>query len=200
MGVSLSRLSQRTSVRVPSEYVVGWLMADRESAALAERLIQETCDKQGILPGQLTVHADNGSSMKSKPVALLLADLGITKTHSRPYTSEDNPYSEAQFKTLKYRPEFPECFGCIEDARSFCQRFFTWYNQKHRHTGIGLLTPEVVHYGDAREVIGKRKNILLAAYKGHPERFVNKIPMPPALPDAVWINPPKQKRSEELIL
>ena len=174
-----------------SRYVVGWMIATRESATLAERLIKETCEKQGIEPGQLTLHADRGSSMKSKPVALLLADLGVTKTHSRPYTSDDNPYSEAQFKTLKYRPEFPDRFGCIADARSFCQVFFSWYNNEHRHTGIGLLTPEMVHYGRAQAVLRARKEVLLVAYQKHPERFVRKEPSPQSVPEAVWINPPK---------
>jgi putative transposase len=174
-----------------SRYVVGWMIAPAESAALAETLIRETCDKQSIERGQLTIHADRGSSMTSKPVAFLLADLGVTKTHSRPHTSDDNPYSEAQFKTLKYRPDFPARFGCIEDARSFCQGFFPWYNQEHRHTGIGLLTPEVLHYGLADEVRAVRATVLKAAYDAHPERFVRKMPVPPALPRAAWINQPK---------
>lgn len=174
-----------------SRYVVGWMIAHREAAALAERLIQESCTKQNIQKGQLTIHADRGSSMKSKPVALLLSDLGVTKTHSRPHTSDDNPYSEAQFKTLKYRPDFPDRFGSIEDARSFCQGFFPWYNQEHRHSGIGLLTPEVVHYGMAQDVQKARSEILRIAYKAHPERFVKRIPVPPAIPEAVWINKPK---------
>jgi len=179
-----------------SRYVVGWMVATRESATLAERLIKEACEKQGIEPDQLTIHADRGSSMKSKPVALLLADLGITKTHSRPYTSNDNPYSESQFKTLKYRPEFPDRFGAIEDARSFCQVFFPWYNKEHRHTGIGLLTPEVVHYGQAEAVLKARKEVLRAAYQKHPERFVRKEPSPQPLPEAVWINPPQTTTSD----
>jgi len=182
-----------------SRCVVGWMVARRESAALAEKLIQETCQKQGIQPGQLTLHADRGTSMKSKPVALLLSDLGITKTHSRPYTSEDNPYSEAQFKTLKYRPDFPERFGGPEDARGFCQTFFTWYNKEHHHSGIGLLTPEVVHYGQAETVFKIREKALIAAYEAHPERFVKKVPVPPRLPEAAWINPPKPEKSEELL-
>jgi len=174
-----------------SRYVVGWMIAPAESAVLAERLIGETCAKQNIGRDQLTIHADRGSSMKSKPVALLLADLGITKTHSRPHTSDDNPYSESQFKTLKYRPDFPERFGSIEDSRNFCQDFFPWYNKEHRHTGIGLLTPESVHYGFAQEIQIARGDILRAAYDAHPERFVKKIPVPPLLPEAVWINKPK---------
>jgi len=174
-----------------SRYVVGWMIAPAESAVLAERLIGESCAKQNIGRGQLTIHADRGSSMKSKPVALLLSDLGITKTHSRPHTSDDNPYSEAQFKTLKYRPDFPERFGSIEDSRSFCQDFFPWYNKEHRHTGIGLLTPEAVHYGLAQDIQIARGEILRAAYEAHPERFVKRIPVPPTLPEAVWINKPK---------
>jgi putative transposase len=174
-----------------SRYVVGWMLATCESAELAKRLIGETCESQSIQKGQLTIHADRGSSMKSKPVAFLMSDLGITKTHSRPYTSDDNPYSEAQFKTLKYRPDFPERFGSIEDARSFCQTFFGWYNQEHKHTGISLLTPEVVHYGRADEVIRSRQNVLTAAYAAHPERFVREMPLHKPLPEAAWINPPK---------
>jgi len=173
-----------------SRYAVGWMIAHRESAALAERLIAATCEKQEILPAQLTIHADRGSSMTSKPVALLLADLGVTRTHSRPHVSNDNPFSEAQFKTLKYRPEFPDQFGSLEAARAFCHPFFTWYNTAHRHGGIGLLTPAMVHYGQAERVRAQRANVLAAAYAAHPERFVRQLPQPPALPAAVWINPP----------
>ena len=143
-----------------SRYVVGWMVACRESAALARRLIEQSCHNQSVMPGELTIHADRGSSMTSKPVALLLLDLGVIKSHSRPHTSNDNPYSESQFKTLKYRPEFPRRFGSIEDARSFCRGFFRWYNQEHRHSGIGLLTPEVVHYGRSKEVIELRRKTL----------------------------------------
>jgi len=174
-----------------SRYVVGWMIAPAESAVLAEKLIRETCAKQNIEKGQLTIHADRGSSMKSKPVALLMSDLGVTKTHSGPHTSDDNPYSEAQFKTLKYRPDFPERFGSIEDARSFCQDFFPWYNKDHRHSGIGLLTPEALHYGLAKDIQIARGEILRAAYELHPERFVKRIPVPPLLPEAAWINKPK---------
>lgn len=174
-----------------SRYVVGWMIAPAESAVLAERLIFDTCAKQNIEKGQLTIHADRGSSMKSKPVALLLSDLGITKTHSRPHTSDDNPYSEAQFKTLKYRPDFPERFGSIEDSRGFCRDFFPWYNKEHRHTGIGLLTPEALHYGFAKDIQIARGEILRAAYEAHPERFVKKVPVPPLVPEAAWINKPK---------
>jgi len=173
-----------------SRYVVGWMVAPRESAELAQRLIAETSSKQNITPGQLTIHADRGTSMTSKPVALLLADLGITKTHSRPHVSDDNPYSESQFKTLKYRPEFPERFGSIEDARGFCQEFMRWYNTEHHHTGIGLLTPETVHYGRAEAVIEERQRVLSAAYEQRPERFGRRHPRAPELPEAVWINPP----------
>jgi putative transposase len=180
-----------------SRYVVGWMVATCESAALAERLIKETCCKQEVRPGQLTIHADRGSSMKSKPVALLLSDLGITKTHSRPHTSDDNPFSESQFKTLKYRPDFPERFGAIEDARSFCQGFFPWYNNEHRHTGISLLTPQMVHCGLAQEVLEARQAVLLGAYSAHPERFVHKAPAPKPLPQATWINPPKSHATDD---
>jgi len=182
-----------------SRYVVGWMVAARESGGLAKRLIADTCEKEGIEPGVLTLHADRGSSMKSKPVALLLTDLGVTKTHSRPYTSNDNPYSEAQFKTLKYRPEFPRRFGSIEDARAFCQDFFPWYNTIHRHSGIGYMTPKAVHYGRASEITQARQFTLLDAFAAHPERFVNKAPQPPAVPLAVWINKPEKVRGEEVI-
>jgi putative transposase len=175
-----------------SRYVVGWMVAPRESAELAKRLIGDTSGKQNIVPEQLTIHADRGTSMTSKPVALMLADLGITKTHSRPQVSNDNPYSESQFKTLKYRPEFPERFGSIEDARGFCQEFMRWYNTEHHHTGIGLLTPETVHYGRAEAVIEERQRVLSAAYEERPERFVRQHPRAPELPGAVWINPPKK--------
>jgi putative transposase len=174
-----------------SRYVVGWMVAHRESARLAQKLIAETCARQGIAPGDLTLHADRGSSMTSKPVALLLADLGVTKTHSRPHVSNDNPFSEAQFKTLKYRLDFPERFGSIEDARAHCRVFFPWYNTEHRHTGIGLLTAHDVHYGLADQRVAGRTGVLAAAYAAHPDRFVAGVPRPPARPTAVWINPPR---------
>ncbi len=176
---------------VYSRYVVGWMVAHREQAELAERLIAETIAKQEIPAGQLTLHADRGSSMTSKPVAFLLADLGVTKTHSRPHVSNDNPYSEAQFKTLKYRPGFPDRFASIEEARAFCQDFFRWYNADHRHAGIGLLAPEVVHYGKAQAAYDARAQVLAAALAAHPERFVRQAPRPPQLPTAAWINQPK---------
>jgi putative transposase len=174
-----------------SRFVVGWMVAHRESATLAERLITTCCERQGILPGDLTIHADRGSAMTSKSVALLLADLGVTKTHSRPHVSNDNPYSESQFKTLKYRPDFPERFGSIQHARSHCEAFFNWYNLHHRHSGIGLLTPVDVHHGLAEERRNQRAAVLRAAYQATPERFVRQLPVPPALPSAAWINPPK---------
>jgi putative transposase len=180
-----------------SRYVVGWMVAEGESAELAKRLIGETCRKQNIAPDQLTIHADRGTSMTSKPVALLLADLGVTKTHSRPHVSDDNPFSESQFKTLKYRPEFPERFGSIQDARGFSQVFFPWYNTEHHHSGIGLLTPEVLHYGRADDVIAQRQVVLSQAFQRNPERFVRAHPRPPARPDAVWINPPPVRAATE---
>jgi len=173
-----------------SRYVVGWMVAGRETSELAKRLIADTCQKQAIVAGSLTIHADRGTSMTSKPVALLMADLGVTKTHSRPHVSDDNPYSESQFKTLKYRPEFPERFGSIEDARAFCQGFFPWYNRDHHHSGIALLTPEMLHYGMAGEVIRQRQQVLNSAYARNPERFVRACPKPLPQPTAVWINPP----------
>jgi putative transposase len=174
-----------------SRYVVGWMIAPREAAALATKLIEETCDKHLIQPDQLTIHADRGSSMRSKPVAFLLADLSITKTHSRPYTSNDNPYSESQFRTMKYRPEFPDRFGCLQDSHAFCQRFFPWYNDDHRHSGIGMLTPATVHFGEAPAIWEKRQTVLDAAYLAHPDRFVRRPPIPLPLPKEVWINKPQ---------
>jgi putative transposase len=177
-----------------SRYVVGWMIMERESADLAEEFIAETCVKEGIPPDQLTLHADRGSAMTSKTVAQLLADLGVTKTHSRPHVSNDNPYSESHFKTLKYRPGFPEQFGSVADARSWARTFFRWYNQEHRHSGIGLLTPATVHHGNAPATIAARQTALLAAYAAHPERFVRGAPTPPELPTAVWINRPTTTR------
>ena len=173
-----------------SRYVVGWMVATHESDELAKRLIAETCRKQAIAPGRLTVHADRGSSMRSKAVAELLADLVVTKTHSRPHTSDDNPYSESHFKTMKYRPEFPDRFGSIEDARVFCQKFFEWYNTEHRHSGIAWLTPGAIHHEEAGGVLQGRRQTLAAAHAIHPERFVQGVPEPPEPPKAAWINPP----------
>jgi putative transposase len=173
-----------------SRYVVGWMVAPRESATLAERLIAASCARQGIPPGQLTLHADRGSSMRSKAVALLLADLGVTKTHSRPYTSTDNPYSEALFKTAKYRPEIPARFGCLQHARQVFAPLFAWYNTEHRHSGVAMLTPQDVHDGLAEERLAQRAAVLAAAYAAHPERFPAGVPTPGRLPAAVWINKP----------
>jgi putative transposase len=180
-----------TILDVFSRYVPGWLIAECESATLAKQLIAETCDKQGIVPDQLTLHADRGSSMTSKTVALLLTDLGVTKTHSRPYVSNDNPYSESQFKTMKYRPDYPDRFGSIQDARAWARVFFHWYNNHHHHSGLGLMTPVTVHYDQAQQVIEQRQQVLQAAYAAHPERFVRGIPRPPSLPTEVWINRPQ---------
>ena len=182
-----------------SRYVVGWMVAPRETTSLARRLVAQTCEKQDIQPGELTIHADRGPSMRAKLLAQLLADLGVTKSHSRPYTSTDNPYSESQFRTMKYRPTFPERFGSIEDAVAFARAFFSWYNTEHRHSGISMLTPEVVHYGQAADVIQERRQVLEAAYKAHPERFVRGLPQPRALPPAVWINPPADTPETEEI-
>ena len=173
-----------------SRYVVGWMVAHREQKALAKRLIEQSCIKQNIEPGQLTVHADRGSSMTSKVVAHLLADLGVSKSHSRPHVSNDNPYSESQFKTLKYRPEFPDRFGSIQDARAFCLPFFNWYNRKHRHSGIALMTPEQVHYGQSKKVFDFRSQVLSEAFEKNPIRFKGKMPRPYQLPEAAWINRP----------
>jgi putative transposase len=173
-----------------SRYVVGWTVQQKESGTVAEQLIAQAVAQQQITRGELTLHADRGSSMRSKPVAFLLADLGVTKTHSRPYTSTDNPYSEAHFKTLKYRPGFPDRFGSMEVARTFCRPFFGWYNHTHRHSGIGLMTPAAVHYGRAEALHTERARVLAAAYAANPERFVRGVPAPPALPTAAWINPP----------
>ena len=179
-----------------SRYAVGWMVATRETAALARQLIEETYLKQDVNPGELTIHADRGSPMKAKSTALLMADLGVTKSHSRPHVSDDNPFSESQFKTLKYRPEFPARFGSVMDARAFCVPFFDWYNKEHRHSGIGMMTPEMVHYGLAEQVRTERQRILDAAYAAHPERFVRGGPVPPALPHEVWINPPARNAAE----
>jgi putative transposase len=176
---------------VYSRYVVAWMVAERENQELAAQLIDGAIATQKVQPNTLTIHADRGASMTSKSVAILLSDLGVTKTHSRPHVSNDNPYSEAQFKTLKYRPQFPDRFGCIEDARALCGRLFRWYNGDHYHGGIALLAPASVHYGQASQIIAQRQLALDAAYLAHPERFVNRPPKHPVLPEAVWINPPE---------
>lgn len=176
---------------VYSRYVPGWLIAEGESAQLAEALIATTCEKQGVVRQQLTVHADNGTPMMAQTLAQLFVDLGITPSHSRPHVSNDNPYSEAQFKTLKYRPDYPVRFGSAPDARQWARRFFSWYNNDHHHSGLGLLTPAVVHYGQASTVLAERQCVLTAAYATHPERFVKGPPLPPTLPREVWINRPQ---------
>lgn len=173
-----------------SRYAVGWTIARSESAALAKEFIASCCLSQGIEPGQLTIHADRGGPMKAKATAQLLADLGVTKTHARPYTSNDNPFSEAQFKTVKYRPDFPDRFGSLPDARAWARPFFHWYNHEHRHSALALLTPAVVHAGRGAQVLQQRQAVLDAAYRAHPERFVRGQPLPGVLPEAVWINPP----------
>ena len=179
-----------TILDVFSRYVPGWLIAKCESATLAKQLITASCAKQGVERDQLTLHADRGSAMISKTVAQLLADLGVTKTHSRPYVSNDNPYSEAQFKTMKYRPSFPERFGSLQDARAWARPFFHWYNHEHYHSGLSLLTPVTVHYGQAQAVLEQRQTVLQAAYAAHPERFVRGEPRVPSLSVEVWINKP----------
>ena len=175
-----------------SRFVVGWLIATSEKALIAKHLIEETCERQNVDTLTLTIHSDRGSSMTSKAVAELLSDLGVTKSLNRPHVSNDNPYSESQFKTLKYRPEFPVRFGSVEDARIFCGRFFSWYNNEHYHSGIALMTPYTVHYGKAEECYRNRQAVLQKAYEKNPERFVRGIPKPPQLPKAVWINPPDE--------
>ena len=174
-----------------SRYIPGWLLATRESAELAERFLAETIRKHDIVRDQLTVHSDRGTSMASKTVAILLADLGVTKSHSRPHCSNDNPFSEAHFKTLKYRPEFPDRFGSIEDGRAFCQQFFRWYNHEHHHSALGLHTPADVHFGRAPLIQLERARVLKEAYAAHPERFVRQLPLPPPLPGPAWINKPQ---------
>ena len=174
-----------------SRYVVGWLLAERESELLAQRLLAETVAKYPVVAGELTLHADRGPSMTSKSVAQLLADLGILNSHSRPHTSNDNPYSEAQLKTLKYHPLFPDRFGSLEHGRLFCRGFFPWYNHQHHHSGLALLTPADVHFGRAPEILARRADVLRAAYAAHPERF-HRVPRPRQLPQAVWINPPQE--------
>src|SRR4051795_10431110 len=181
-----------------SRRVVGWCVADAENTVLFKELFDETFAKHGVPPGQLTLHADRGGPMKAKATALMLADLGVTKSHSRPHTSNDNPFSEAHFKTLKYQPEFPSRFGCVEDAKEFCRRFFSWYNQDHHHAGLGLMTPDQVHYGQADDVHAARQRTLDRAFCLNPERFVRKPPEPPARPTAVWINPPLKGQNNQV--
>jgi len=183
-----------------SRYVVGWMVAPKETATLAQKLIRESCKRQAIDPGQLTIHADRGSPMIAKTTAQLFVTLGISKSHSRPHVSDDNPYSESQFKTLKYCPGFPDRFGSLQDSVAFCRSFFPWYNTEHRHSGIGMLTPEVVHYGLAKDVVESRRKVLHVAFEAHPERFVRGVPVPPALPEAAWINPPAHMVGDRKLL
>lgn len=180
-----------------SRYVVGWMIALQQAAALADELIAESYRKQGIQPGQLTLHADRGTPMTSKPLAFLLADLGVTRSHSRPYTPNDNPFSEAQFKTMKYQPNYPQRFDDLLEARAWARDFFDWYNTAHHHTGIGLLTPAQVHYGQAPQILTAHQQVLSQAYQAHPERFVRGAPHPQALPEGVWINPPQATSGEQ---
>jgi len=176
-----------------SRRVVAFQVADAESVALFKPLFEDAVEKHAVPPGQLTLHADRGPTMKAKATAFLLADLGVTKSHSRPHTSNDNPFSESLFKTCKYQPEFPEKFGSIQDAKAFCRRFFHWYNSEHHHFGIGLMTPNQVHYGQADEVWAERQKTLQIAFDANPNRFVNGKPTPPPKPTATWINPPQTK-------
>jgi transposase InsO family protein len=176
-----------------SRRVVGWCVVVSESAALFKTLFDETLRKHDVIPGQLTLHADRGGPMKAKATAFLLSDLGVTRSHNRPHVSNDNPFSESHFKTLKYQPRFPKSFGCIEDARGFCRGFFDWYNQDHHHSGIGLMTPNQVHYGQVDAVHAARQLTLDQAFRRNPERFIKQTPIPPAKPTAAWINPPQPK-------
>ena len=180
-----------TVLDIFSRYVVGWMIAEEESSELAKQLIAETARKQGIQPEQLTLHADNGSPMKGKPLAQLLLDLGITKSHSRPHTSDDNPFSEAQFKTMKYRPDYPDRFASIDDARTWARAFFAWYNEEHYHSGLNLMTPTSVHYGEADAIQQHRQSVMAAAFEAYPERFRGGLPRVKGAPLAVYINPPR---------
>jgi putative transposase len=180
-----------------SRCAVGWMLADRESAALAKQLIETTIEKQNVGEDQLIIHSDRGPSMTSHSVAQLLSSLGVTKSHSRPHVSSDNPFSESQFKTMKYRPEFPKRFGSYEDGLQFCRGFFKWYNDEHYHSGIGLLTPSSIHYGQSEEIIESRTQTLRSAWGKRPERFVGGIPKSPSIPQAVWINAPKPKNEKK---
>ena len=187
-----------TIIDIYSRYVVGWMVATQESHELAERLLFDTIEKQNIRRDQLTIHSDNGSSMASKPVAFLLADLGVTKSHSRPHTSNDNPFSESHFKILKYRPEFPDRFYSLAEARSFCTEFYDWYNGEHRHSGIGMHTPFNVHHGRAPAIQHARARVLTTAYTEHPERFVRQHPQPPTFPTTTWINEPEKEKTNSM--
>jgi putative transposase len=174
-----------------SRYVVGWMIAERESGDLAKQLLVESYRKQGVDQEQLTLHADRGSPMICKTIAQLLIDLGVSKSHARPHTPNDNPFSEAQFKTMKYRPDYPARFSSIEEARQWARAFFHWYNNEHHHSSLGLMTPAAIHYGQAATLTSQRQATLKTAYETHPERFVNGLPKPPKVPTEVWINPPQ---------
>ena len=176
-----------------SRRVVGWCIADAEDAALFEALFDDTMLKHGVPPGQLTLHADRGAPMKAKATAFLLADLGVIKSHSRPHVSNDNTFSESHFKTLTYQPKFPRSFGCIEDAKAFCRAFFAWYNPAHHHAGLGLMTPDQVHYGQADAIHATRQITLNAAFAAYPEASSKSLPPRRKKPTAVWINPPQAK-------
>lgn len=184
-------------IDIYSRYTVGWMVASKESAALAEALIRETCLRQNVDTEKLIIHSDRGAAMTSKLVAHLLADLGVTKSLNRPYVSNDNPYSESQFKTLKYQPTFPSRFGSLQDARAFCKEFFNWYNNHHYHSGIALMTPSVVHHGLAAKCNQKRQGVLLTAFKKNPERFVKGYPKTLELPAAAWINKPQPATNQK---
>ena len=183
-----------------SRFVVGWMVARQESAELAKELIEQSCQNQRVDQDTLTIHSDRGGPMTAKSMALLLSDLGVTKSHSRPYVPNDNPFSEAHFKTMKYRPDYPDRFGCLEDARDWPRGFFGWYNFDHCHTGLGLMTPATVHYGLDKKVQAERQRVLEAAYLAHPERFVRGLPIAPTAPEAVWINKPKTEELAQQIL
>jgi putative transposase len=183
---------------IHSRYVVGWMLASCENADLAQRLIREACDKHDIAVDQLTLHSDRGPAMKSHTVSQLLATLGVVKSHSRPHVSNDNPFSESQFKTLKYRPGFPARFASFDEAQAFCREFFAWYNDQHYHSSLGLLTPATVHFGQAEQTLAKRQQTLTAAYRQHPERFVRRPPRPAQPPAATWINPPTKQQNPNI--
>jgi putative transposase len=181
---------------VYSRYAVGWMIAEEESGDLARQLLATTYRKQGVDQAQLTLHADRGSAMAAKTLAQLLIDLGVSKSHARPHTPNDNPYSEAQFKTMKYRPDYPARFNSMEEARRWARAFFHWYNNEHHHSGLGLMTPAAVHYGQAATLIAQRQAVLKRAYAAHPERFVKGLPKPPQVPTEVWINPPRSDEQD----
>lgn len=174
-----------------SRFVVGWMLVRRANAELAKHFIEQTLQREGIEPGQAVVHADRGAEMTAKPVCELLDNLGVVRSHSRPHVSDDNPFSESQFRTLKYHPEFPDRFGSFQHAHDHLDVFFPWYNQEHRHSGIAMLTPAMVHHGQADRVLTARHGVMQKAYLAKPERFIGGAPKPITLPSAVWINPPR---------